>query len=1077
MAYKFIFNLFLLLFVFSGNLLISAEKNTGPNRLMANYVNGNNAEKITAIEVDSEGNIIVAGSTNSTAQLISSATHQSEYGGGESDVFIIKYAENGDIIWSTYFGGAQLDEAYSMKITDDDKIILCGLTNSQTKIASNGFQNNLAGASDGFIACFSKDGALEWASYFGGVNNDKANDIAIDNEGNVIIAGISDSPDLATLGVFKEEFGPKTDAFILKLSKDAETQWITYFGGDGSDTCSSVTTDNDNNIIIGGWTDSKTGISSEGAFQTKKSLKLDAFIASFDGYGKRNWSTYAGGYKDDYIHDMDCDNNKNILIAGYSYSNEGIATEDAFQGSFSKDNGGATILKYNSDGAKLYGSHYSFIKMSGYGEGPHTDLKSIICDNSNCYIIAGTTVEKAMATKNAWQAGTGEMPDAFIVKFNEAHKRMWATYYGGEDIDSVFSLCFDNDNNIYFGGVTSSASSISQSNNISTPPDAFFAKLSGAGNIEFTVDMNRNTYFPLNVTLMQKNEDDVFEVLGEQKLKNNKNDTVAFEIGTREGPFKIVILPLDTMRYSRFEYQISNRDEMIQLESVSAEFHRANSLPDSNSTSSISFNYESNGLFGHNPSKRIGSLVWPRGLDNLYIFGAGPWFGVRKRSDGIEDFKELVAVGYDPKNGWSWMAPGRYNDTTPFSYDYRESFKSVNSREYDKTTGKHLYDPEAPNWPLWKNNSSKELKNFGAYIEDEDKRNSSYYSSPSFFSDEQIFSTYHDGIMELYLSLIDARIKEGYPIGLQFEQNIYTWKEGDLKDAMIISYKCINISKDTLFDCWFAPVVDFDLADINDPHEGATNDRAKYFEDNDGSDMVIAWTDTTKGEGGKKFGYLGMSLIETPAVDGSGYLRKDKDVYSEEEQLGLVSCSIWPLYHDAEDARLRYQYISSGNISVVNDPGDYRIMMSSGPFHMLPGDTVKISYLINFAMPSKGYEADGSEEDFYGLVAGKKIAEGLWRQKMNPVNENKYLNSNNFKVLPNPANSSAQLEYNFSEPGYYSVDLYNIRGEQIISLCSNKFFDTGNGILDIDLSDIIPGIYYICFKNDTRIISRTVIVN
>ncbi len=84
--------------------------------------------------------------------------------------------------------------------------------------------------------------------------------------------------------------------------------------------------------------------------------------------------------------------------------------------------------------------------------------------NGNVYLAGNTRSLNQIATVGAHQtvyAGGTTLGDAFVVKFNSAGARQWATYYGGSGDDNGNAVRVDNTGNVYLVGGTGSASGIS----------------------------------------------------------------------------------------------------------------------------------------------------------------------------------------------------------------------------------------------------------------------------------------------------------------------------------------------------------------------------------------------------------------------------------------------------------------------------------------------------------------------------------------------------------------------------------------------------------------------------------------
>lgn len=135
---------------------------------------------------------------------------------------------------------------------------------------------------------------------------------------------------------------------------------------------------------------------------------------------------------------------------------------------------------------RLWASYYG-----GTGE----DYISYSCtDLQSNVILSGYTNSTAnIATTGAHQqvfgAGTGS--DASIVKFDQLGNRLWATYYGGSNLDAGLNCKADNTGDVYLVGVTSSSNAAvfatggahqpTRSAALSNTWDLFLVKFDAAG--------------------------------------------------------------------------------------------------------------------------------------------------------------------------------------------------------------------------------------------------------------------------------------------------------------------------------------------------------------------------------------------------------------------------------------------------------------------------------------------------------------------------------------------------------------------------------------------------------------------
>jgi hypothetical protein len=423
-----------------------------------------------------------------------------------------------------------------------------------------------------------------------------------------------------------------------------------------------------------------------------------------------------------------------------------------------------------------------------------------------------------------------------------------------------------------------------------------------------------------------------------------------------------------------------------------------------NTVSAIQFETTNYGIFGFNVRRGEGGGYWPRGSRNQYIFGGGVWFGAQKERPGEEGvYKKYVELSYNPWNGRSWFVPGRIEDGDLVNEQELTKYRVYFSTDFS-SDGKPINPDDGENWPIW-DASDREIdtlmhdRYFGYYIEKANRRDvDNYPKGPAFISGEDIFSTYKDTDLGRFDGGAALRKSEGYPLRLQVEQTIYSWGFGDYADFIFIKYDYINYSKDTLLNCWMAPVMDVDIALAPNTQYGAGNDRTRFCFCDPSLNLAYQWTEGDRGEEGNGFGYLGFDFLESPAVvqpeyDNDGniinkdevdFVRNDKRVFTNEEQLGLVTVRNWNIDQDKQEDETRYNFISSGIRDDDLGSGDKRFMMATGPFHMrpavndIPQDTVRVVVGLILANTAVHDNADGSCEDAAELIRKDKFAQEVY---------------------------------------------------------------------------------------------------
>ncbi len=451
------------------------------NRVWATYLGGSIDDYGRCVALDTAGNIYTAGITASTNGIASGGFQNSL--SGDYDAFLSKFDSNGNLLWSTYYGGTLYDQAYSVTTDVAGNVYLAGWTASTSGISSGGFQNIYGGGNyDAFLVKFDASGNRLWATYYGGLSTEYGYDVATDPSGNVYLSGYTSSATGIASGGFQNTFGGDIDAFIVKFDASGNRLWASYYGDIGVEIGWSVATDLTGNVYLAGQTSSNSAISSMG-FQNTLGGISDGFLVKFDQLGNRLWATYYGGAGTNYGYCVATDVSGDVYLAGTTSSTSSIAS-GGHQNTYGGGGFDAYLVKFSGSGTRIWATYYGGSSFE-HGYSIATDIWK------NIYLTGFTNSGNNIASGGFQNVNSGGW-DAYLVKFTDAGTQLCATFYGGNVDEVCQGVTVDKSGNVYLAGRTYSTNNISSAgafqNTFSGALDAFLAKFTSC-------------YLPLNVSV------------------------------------------------------------------------------------------------------------------------------------------------------------------------------------------------------------------------------------------------------------------------------------------------------------------------------------------------------------------------------------------------------------------------------------------------------------------------------------------------------------------------------------------------------------------------------------------------
>ena len=193
---------------------------------------------------------------------------------------------------------------------------------------------------NGFLSKLGSDGQVLFSTYYGGSGGETAYDIAVDPAGTITVGGQTFSKDLPVPGALQAVSGGRGDGFLLKFANDgSQLLYGTYIGGSERDDIRGVAVDGAGRVYFGGSTQSGDFPAMVRAFQptylggaaTGQYDFQEGFAGALEANGSAlRYLTYIGGSRYDAVLAVAADAAGNASYVGVTTSPD-LVTRQAAQ--------------------------------------------------------------------------------------------------------------------------------------------------------------------------------------------------------------------------------------------------------------------------------------------------------------------------------------------------------------------------------------------------------------------------------------------------------------------------------------------------------------------------------------------------------------------------------------------------------------------------------------------------------------------------------------------------------------------------------------------------------------------------
>jgi hypothetical protein len=423
-----------------------------PNIIWSRLYGGKDQDHAYSMVVDSDNNIYISGHAFSADLPISPGAFQ-ETLVRSPDVYVAKFDQLSNRLWSTYYGGGSADYCRGLTVDENDSVYISGQTFSDDfPVTEGAYQTKFGGGqSDAYVVSFNSEGERRWATFCGGNDNDQFNGIAADKSNDFVFAtGWTTSDDFPTELAAQPLRAGKEDVILTNFSKSGDNIYFsTYWGGDSTDIAQDIAIDASSDIIITGRT-SSVNYPIDKPLQASSGGLDDVIVTKFNNTGNTEWSTYFGGSNHDRAFSIATASDRSIHITGNTQSDDIRTTNLALQPAF----GGkidCLVFSINSNGSTLlYSSYHGGIDLD-YGE-------AIALDSDDNILITGSTSSTDFPVVEYGFKDTLSGPsDAFATKFFADYTDMeWSGYIGGSKDDVGYAIKPTGENDALIAGDTES---------------------------------------------------------------------------------------------------------------------------------------------------------------------------------------------------------------------------------------------------------------------------------------------------------------------------------------------------------------------------------------------------------------------------------------------------------------------------------------------------------------------------------------------------------------------------------------------------------------------------------------------
>ena len=378
---------------------------------------------LNAIAVDQSGNAYIGGLSQLGVLPVTPGAYQTT---APSGGYIAKLDANGKVVFGTYLTGTNGASVMALALGPGGNIYVTGQTSSTDFPTTAGaYQTTVSSAQNSYGHAFmttlnTAGSALVYSTYLGGSDTDQGNAIAVDANGDVFVAGQTNSPNFpVTSGVVQSQLKGQQNGFATKFGAAGNLIYSTLLGGTGVDAISAIAFDGTGNAFVGGSTTSSDFPTTPGAFnpsgQTGSfATELNASASSL--IYSTTLPTVGTDYNSAAPSGIALAPDESLYIAGLTSNSTFPTTPGALVTPLAGTvgfTGTPYLMKLSADGSTLtYSTLLSGLQFLYFG---YQAAKGIGLDSGgNVYVAGSTSLTDVPTTPGAYEVAQPTPPNSLL---------------------------------------------------------------------------------------------------------------------------------------------------------------------------------------------------------------------------------------------------------------------------------------------------------------------------------------------------------------------------------------------------------------------------------------------------------------------------------------------------------------------------------------------------------------------------------------------------------------------------------------------------------------------------------------